>query len=399
MKHKISLTVAASLITALLVWALLPTPMDVELDTVRQGRFERAIEEEGKTRLRERYLVSSPVSGRLARLDLKQGDAIEIGATVATLWPSDPGLLDARTRDEQAARVSALEANTARAQTRVASTQAALNQARIDLQRISTLTRQGFVAPSQGENAQLSVTLRDKEHEAAIQDANTARAELMQLRVTMQDYAEPNARRGQSPYAIKAPVAGRVFKVLQTSESVVSAGTLLLELGDPSQLEVEVALLTEDAAQISPGAKVQLLNWGGPLAVMGSVSQIEPAAFTKVSSLGVEEQRVKAIIAIESMPESFSAIGDGFKVDVRVLVQVVENALMVPVSALFPMGARSGLFVFHNGRAVLREVQVQARNGVSAWITTGLAPGSQVIVYPDTHLKNGSAVKARSPTQ
>ena len=395
MRHKISITVVTGLITALLVWALLPRPLEVEVGSVTQGRFERAIEEEGKTRLRERYLVSSPVSGRLARLDLKQGDAINLGATVATLWPADPSLPDSRTRAEQTARMGALQAATLRAQTRVDSTQAALNQARIDLQRLSTLTRQGFVAPIQAESAQLTVQLREKEHEAAIQEANAARAEMLQLQVTLQSYSNTGARQGQAPYAIKAPVAGRVFKVLQNSESVVSAGTLLVELGDPAQLEVEVALLTEDAAQINPGAKVQLLNWGGPQAVTGTVSHIEPAAFTKVSALGVEEQRVKAIIDIVSMPDSFGNVGDGFKVDVRVLVQVVDNALLVPVSALFPLGSRSGVFELQNGHAVLHEVQVQARNGVSAWIASGLAPGTQVIVYPDTQLKNGAAVTAR----
>ena len=395
MQHKISITVVSTLMIGLTVWAFMPSPAEVEVDAVVQGRFERAIEEEGKTRLRERYLVSSPVGGRLARLDLKQGDAVELGATVATLWPADPGLLDVRTRAEQTARMGALQASAIRAQTRVASTQAALNQARIDMQRLSTLTRQGFVAPSQGESAQLTVHQREKEHEASIQEANAARSELLQLRVTMQNYADQSARQGQAPYPIKAPVAGRVFKVLQQSEAVVMAGTLLVELGDPSQLEVEVALLTEDAAQISPGAKVQLLNWGGPQPVTGTVSLIEPAAFTKVSALGVEEQRVKAIISILSMPDNFSQVGDGFKVDVRVLVQVVENALMVPVSALFPMGSRSGLFEIQKGRAVLREVKVKARNGVYAWISAGPEPGTQVIVYPDSKLKNGDAVKVR----
>ena len=167
------------------------------------------------------------------------------------------------------------------------------------------------------------------------------------------------------------------------------------ELGDPSQLEVEVALLTEDAAQIQPGAPVQIINWGGKEPVTGRVSYIEPAAFTKVSALGVEEQRVKAIISIQTMPASFHAVGDGFKVDVRIMAQVVENALMVPVSALFPQGSRSGLFELQNGRATLKEVQVQARNGVFAWVSSDMKAGTPVIVYPDSKLKNGARVKER----
>lgn len=395
MQHKISMAIVGSVILGLSVWALLPNPLEVEIAPVVQGQFERAVEEEGKTRLRERYLVSSPVAGRLSRLDLKQGDAIGIGATIATLWPADPGLLDERTKAEQTARLSGLQAASMRTQTRVASTQAALNQARVDLQRISTLTRQGFVAPSQTESAQLAVQLREKEHEAAIQDSNAARAELQQLRAAMLDYSDSGARKNPIPYTVKAPVAGRVFKVLQQSEAVIGVGTLLVELGDPDLIEIEVALLTEDAAQIKAGDAVQIIRWGGSETVTGKISYLEPAAFTKVSALGVEEQRVKAIIHLESVPESFHTVGDGFKVDVRILVQVVKNAIMVPVSALFPVGSRSGLFTVQEGRAVLKEVQVEARNGVVAWVASGIAPGTDVIVYPDSKLKNGAKVKAR----
>lgn len=395
MQYKTSIALISSVVLGLMVWALLPRAAEVEVAPVVQGRFERAIEEEGKTRLRERFLVSSPVAGRLARLELKQGDAIGLGATIATLWPADPHLLDARTKAEQTARLAMLQAATLRAQARVASSQSALNQARIDLQRVTTLSRQGFVASSQTENAQLTVILREKEHDAAIQDSNATRAEIAQHRAAMQDYANYSASQRQTPYTVKAPVAGRVFKVLQQSESLVAAGTLLVELGDPAQLEVEVALLTEDAALIKSGAPVQIINWGGSEAVTGRVSYIEPSAFTKISALGVEEQRVKAIINLENIPTSFHTVGDGFKVDVRVMVQVVENALMVPVSALFPQGSRSGLFELSKGRAVLKEVQVQARNGVFAWVTSEITPGTTVIVYPDSKLKNGVKVKAR----
>jgi len=168
-----------------------------------------------------------------------------------------------------------------------------------------------------------------------------------------------------------------------------------MELGDPSQLEVVVDVLTEDAAQIRPGTPVQLSNWGGPETLEGRVRLIEPAAFTKVSALGVEEQRVNAVIDITSAPDKRATLGDGFKVDVRVLVQVVENAVKVPVSALFPVGARSALFVVEGGRARQREIEVAARNGVEAWVKTGLAPGTPVIVYPPTALKDGARVTTR----
>ena len=172
-------------------------------------------------------------------------------------------------------------------------------------------------------------------------------------------------------------------------------GTPLMELGDPTQLEVAVDIFTEDAAQINPGTRVQLTNWGGPDILDGQVRLIEPAAFTKVSALGVEEQRVNAIIDITSPPEKWQALGDGFKVDVRVLVQVVESAIKVAVSALFPVGSRSALFVIEHDHAKQREVDVAARNGVDAWVQKSLTVGTRVIVYPDSKLKDGDQVKAR----
>ena len=199
--------------------------------------------------------------------------------------------------------------------------------------------------------------------------------------------------------ADQAGVAGKFVGPLGEGSSEtkwqVQAGTPLMELGDPAQLEVVVDILTEDAAQIRPGTAVQMRNWGGAEMLEGRVRLIEPGAFTKVSALGVEEQRVNAIIDISSPAEKWQALGDGFKVDVSVLVQVVENALKVPVSALFPMGVRSGLFVLEQGRARLRQIDVAARNGVEAWVKDGLANGTQVIVYPDSKLQDGDRVQAR----
>lgn len=386
----------ALLVLALLGWALMPAPVAVEVATVTQGRFERAVQEDGQTRVRERYLVSAPLTGRLERMALKQGDAVERGATVATLWPVAPALLDARTRAEQSAHIGTMQAAVARAQANVGRAAAALEQARAELQRSETLALEGFVSPNQNEVGRLGVRLREKELESARQDENAARFELAQSRIAVQPFTSSPAALGpQRAMAVQAPVSGKVLKVVQPSEGMVAAGTPLLELGDPSRLEVVVDILTEDAAQIQPGTPVQLSNWGGAQTLTGQVRLIEPAAFTKVSALGVQEQRVNAVVDILSPPEQWQALGDGFKVDVRVLVQVVENAVQVPVSALFPVGARSGLFVLDKGVARLHSVEVAARNGVEAWVKTGLNPGAQVIVYPDTKLQDGDRVQAR----
>ena len=395
MKKKIWIGIGVVLALALLAWAFMPQPLDVEIAGVSQGRFERAVQEDGKTRLRERYVVSTPLTGRITRLHLKQGDAVAANAAVATLWPVDPTLLDERARAEQTARIGAMQASAARARANRERALAALEQARIERKRSEALASQGFVSPNQNETGRLNGRLREKELESARQEEDAAHHELEQSRIALRQYAGSQPGAQQKPFEIKAPVAGKVLKLLQQSEGMVLAGTPLLELGDPAQLEIVADILTEDAAQITPGTAVQLTNWGGAEVLEGRVRLIEPGAFTKVSALGVEEQRVNVVIDLTSPAERWRSLGDGFKVDVRILVQVVDNAVKVPVSALFPLGPRWGLFVLEQGRASRREVDVAARNGVEAWVPNGLASGAQVVVYPDTQLRDGERVKAR----
>ena len=395
MKKKIAWMVGGLIVLALLVWAFMPRATEVEVASVTQGRFERSVQEDGKTRLRDRYVVSTPLAGRVARITLRQGDSVERDAMVATLWPLVPALLDERARDQQNAHVGALEASVSRAKANVGRAMAALDQARAELKRNEALAKEGFVSPNQNETGRLTVRLREQELESARQEESGARHELDQSRIALRQYSSGSTGAQQRAWQIKAPVSGKILKIQQQSEGIVQAGTPLMELGNPSQLEVVVDVLTEDAAQIRPGTPVQLSNWGGPETLEGRVRLIEPAAFTKVSALGVEEQRVNAVIDITSAPDKRATLGDGFKVDVRVLVQVVENAVKVPVSALFPVGARSALFVVEGGRARQREIEVAARNGVEAWVKTGLAPGAPVIVYPPTALKDGARVTTR----
>jgi HlyD family secretion protein len=398
MQKKITIGILLLALLTLLFWAFRPVPAEVETATVVQGRFERAVQEDGKTRLRERYVVSTPLSGRVARMDLKQGDVVERDTVVATVWPMAPALVDARARAEQLARIGAMEAALARAQANVGRATAALAQSRAEFRRSEKLAQQGFVSPNQNETGLLNVQLKEKELESAQQEEDAAHHELEQSRAALQQFSQatPFPQQGtQRAFLVKAPVSGRVLKVLQQSEGTVLAGTPLMELGDPAQLEVVVDILTEDAAQIKPGATVQLTSWGGPEVLEGKVRLIEPAAFTKVSALGVEEQRVNVILDLTSPPEKWAALGDGFKVDVRVLVQVIDNAVQVPVSALFPLGGRSAVFTVEGGYARLHEVDVGARNGVDAWIKSGLTVGVKVIIYPDSKLKNGARVKGR----
>jgi HlyD family secretion protein len=395
MKKKLLIGTITILLLLFLVWIFMPSPKLVETATVTQGRFERAVQEDGKTRVRDRYLVSAPLTGRVSRLSLRQGDSVARDATVANLWPVDPALLDERTRAEQTARIGAMQATVARARANVERSAAALDQGRAELKRIETLARQGYVSTNQNETGRLNVRMREKELESARQEEDAARHELDQSRFALAQFSQSHRDGAQRTYGIKSPVDGKVLKILQQSEGIVTIGTPLMELGDPSRLEVAVDVLTEDAAQIKSGTVVQLSNWGGTDMLEGRVRLIEPAAFTKVSALGVEEQRVNVIVDINTPSEKWLSLGDGYKVDVRILLQVVDDAIKVPVSALFPAGAKSALFVMESNRARQHEIEVAARNGIDAWVKKGITPGTKVIVYPDNKLKDGDAVKLR----
>lgn len=391
-KKKLGIAGGLLVAVALLVWSFWPQATEVELGAVSRGPFERSVQEDGKTRLRERYVVSTPLTGRVQRLTLKQGDAVTRDAVLATLWPVTPGLLDERTRQEQNERIGAMEAAVRRAGTNVERARAALDQAVADLKRSETLAQQGFVSPTQNETGRLTVRLRQKELDSALQEEHAANHELQQARIAIRTFSQGGST-SQRSWSIKSPVAGKVLKVIQQSEGLLQAGTPLLELGDPADLEVVVDLLTEDAAQVRPGTPATLANWGGPQLLQARVRLVEPAAFTKISALGVEEQRVNVVLDILSPPKEWGTLGDGYKADVRIVVQTEKDALKVPVSALFPTGARAALYAVEGGRARLHEVEVLARNGSEAWIRSDLAPGTEVVLFPPSSLNDGQRVQ------
>jgi HlyD family secretion protein len=395
MKKTIVWSLFGVLAVGLLVWIFMPRPAQVDTAVVAAGRFERAIEEDGKTRLRERYVISTPLAGKVARITLNEGDAVAGGALLAAVSPTAPAFLDARAEDELRARVGTTEAVWRRAKAGVERAKAAADQASNTLKRSLALAQQGFVSPTQNETEQLNLRLREKELDSAKQDEDAALHEFEQARAALRQYAQPPKSSASRLWEVKSPVTGKVLKIMQQSEGTVPAGTPLMEVGDPSNLEVVAEILTADAAQVAPGMPVQIQVGEGAARIEGRVRLVEPAAFTKVSALGVEEQRVKAIIDIISPRQQWQNLGDGFRVDVRILVQTVDNATKVPVSALYPLGNQSAVFVIDEGRAQQRPVQIAARNGSDAWVKQGLELGTQVIVYPPTSLKDGARVTAR----
>lgn len=396
MKIRLRLALALLAFVALIAWAFYPKPTAVDVAQVRSGRFERSVEEDGRTRVRDRFVVSAPVAGRLSRLTLREGDPLREGELLAQLWPAAPVLLDERRLQEQRQQVAAAEAGVQRALAGVEKAEVSLAQAQADLARNESLAARGFLSATQAENARLNVQLRRRERDAALQEEKASRYQLAQLRVALRQAGshDPLAHR---PLPVRSPVAGKVLKLRQQSEAVVAAGAPLIEVGDPAQMEVLVDLLTEDAAQVRSGAIATLANWGGAADLQARVRRVEPSAFTKVSALGVEEQRVYVLLDIVSPPAQWAALGDGFKVDVRIPVQAADAALLVPVGCLFPRGSRQALFVVDGGRARLKEVELVARNGRDAWIRTELRPGTTVVAYPPATLGDGDRVRANRP--
>jgi HlyD family secretion protein len=388
-RNWILVVLGAVLVVAAFAWAFQPKPVPVEVAEVRTAQFEQVIEEDGKTRVRERYVVSAPLAGRLARIRLKAGDEVTTGTPVAVLSPSAPAMIDARTARELAERVGAATAGLEQARANVERAAAALEQAQSDLARQKKLQAEGFIAPAALDHAELSVRVQARELEAArfardgaAHDVAQARAALMRA----QDAAE--VRRPGTAWSITAPVDGRVLRVLQESETVVGIGTPLLEIADPDDLEIVVDVLSTDGARIAAGARVDI-DAGAGMRLAGRVRRVEPAAFTKISALGVEEQRVNVIIDIVTPPDEWRALGDGFRIDARIVIFERDGVVVAPVAALFRDGNDWAVFVADGGTARKRSVKVGGRSPLQAWIEDGLSAGERVIVYPSDSVGDG----------
>ena len=415
-----------------LAWAFAPRPVEVEAVAATRGPFETAVEEDGRTRVSQRYAVTSPMAGRLRRIALREGDAVQAGQPVAWIEPQLSPLLDERTRREQQAHVAAVQAALERAGTRVRAAQVGVEQALNEQRRTAQLVAQGFVSPAKADTDRLALEAATRERESAVESERVSRYELQQARVALEvasgvtrpatapsGLGASTAPSTQGPprqdaesapsarvFTVRAPAAGTVLRVHQASEGVVALGTPLLDLADTARLEIVAELLTSDAATARPGSPVRIERWGGPGVLQGQVRRVEPAAFTKVSALGVEEQRVNVLIDLDPKASAV-ALGDGWRVVVRIITRQEADVLRVPVSAVFPWSGpagesasqdgaeRMGVFVLEGGRARLRPVQVAARNGSLAWVRSGLASGEVVIAYPPAAVADGVRVQAR----
>jgi HlyD family secretion protein len=394
-KRYLAVAAAGLAAAALLAWAFAPRPVTVETAAVVKGRYEQAIEEDGRTRLKDRYTVSAPVAARVTRITLHEGDRVAAGEPVAVLLPVLPAMVDERSAREAAARHQAATANVARAAARIARTQVAAEEAQLEFQRSDKLAREGFVSPSALDGARLALAAAKREVDVARAERQAAVHEQAQAAAALAPVNGGSA--AGRPLTVRSPVSGVVLRIPQASEATIAPGAALLDIGDPARMEVIAELLTTDAVQAQPGGRAVIERWGGP-PLTGRVRLVEPSAFTKVSALGIEEQRVKVVVDVDTPPPAWRAMGDGYRVTLRILTQQVDDAVLAPVGALFPIGdGGMGVFRVEGGRAKLQPVELGGRNGSEAWVRSGLQPGQSVILYPPPSVSDGQRVQARRP--
>jgi HlyD family secretion protein len=394
-RGKIVFIIVLTLVILTIGYGFLPKPVSVDTVKVRRGPMMVTVDEEGKTRVIDRFVISAPVAGFARRIKLDAGDAVSRGQALAQLEPRRSNILDPRSRAEAQARVAAAKAALKAAEENMRAARAGAEYAEKELERIRQLQNNGLVSQDRLDQAdaeakRTSAILRSSEFAVEV-----ARFDVEAARTALQYSAAVNSRKHDELVIIRAPVKGRVLKIQQKSEGVVNEGQALIEIGDPRALEVEVDVLSADAVRIIPGTKVLFERWGGKAPLEGLVRIIEPAGFTKISALGVEEQRVLVISDIISEPESWEHLGDGYRVEARFILWKGEEILQIPSSSLFRRGDGWAVFTIETGRAQLRDVEVGHRNGLSAEVVSGLTEGTDVITYPDSSIEDTTRVKQR----
>ncbi len=395
LRAKIGILASAALVVAGLVYGFMPRAVQVDIAEVKRAPLAVTVEEEGKTRVSERYLVSAPVAGYARRIDLKAGDSIAAGQVLAVIEPARSVALDPRGRAQAQAQAGAAEAARAAAEENARAAAAAAQLARQERTRAESLRQSNFIS-AQALDAARTAEIRARAAEAAAQHAvRVARFELELARAALASAAQLQNGGAGGRVEVRAPVAAHVLKLLHESEGAVAVGQPLLEIGDPESLEVEVEVLSTHAVKIAPGSKVVLDRWGGEQAVAGTVRVVEPSGFTKISALGVEEQRVRVIVDFTSPREAWARLGDGYRVEARFVLWEGADVLQLPGGALFRQGDAWAAFVLDGRNARLTPVRIGQRAGLATQVLSGLKAGDRVVAHPDETIKDGARVKPR----
>lgn len=385
------LWIAIVIVAGLTAVALWPTTVSVETATVARGPLMVTVDEEGRTRVRDRYTVAAPVAGRVLRIELEPGDAVHAGAVVARLRPETPTLLDARSRAEAQASLENARAALGRAGADQQRARATLAQAERELARVRALVVESLATAQQLDAREADVKIAQEQVDAAAFAARAAEADVERTQARL---APTTSDAGARVVTVTAPIDGVVLRRVRESESIVPAGEPLLDIGDPRQLEIVVDLLSVDAVRVKPGARVLVEQWGGDRTLEARVRRIEPSGFTKISALGVEEQRVNVVLDLTDPAGAWAALGDGYRVEARIVTWEAADVLKVPTGALIRAGDQWAVYVVKDGRAVRALTTLGHQNGQEAEVSAGIEEGATVILHPGDTIADGVTVAA-----
>lgn len=396
--NRIVLVVVALAVVGGILWAFRPQPVAVDVQQIVRGPLEVTVDEDGRTRIRDRYVVSAPLSAQLQRISLDAGDPVVARQTVlAVLQPVDPSLLDARAALEAEARVRRAQAAVQQTEAELQAATARQQFASVEYDRVKTAFNQNAANQSEVDAASMADRTARADFDAATFARKIAEFELELAQAALlrtQPSGEENST--SETLVIKSPINGRVLRLIQESAAVVTPGSPLMELGNPADLEMEVDVLSTDAVQIQPGAPVHIERWGGPETLSGIVRLVEPQAFTKISALGVEEQRVYVIIDFADPFDKWKSLGDGYRIEARIVTWRDDNVLKAPAGALFRRGDQWCVFTIRDGKAALQPVTIGKRTTLEVQIIGGLEENQTVIVHPSDEVSQGVPVAPRT---
>ena len=394
--RKTFMILAAALLLGGITWLAMrsPTPL-ASIGTVTRGPLEVVLQEEGKTRIKQRYVITAPVAGTVRRIALQPGDAVQAGQTLAEIDAAASSLLDPRARSQAQADVRSAQAQLEAARKRSSAAQASQRLAQADWQRAQSLHPSGAISKQELDQARTRHDAAQAEWGVARADEQAASARLAAARALLQEEgraAEGTDNTGKV-LSVTAPAAGRILKRPIESSMPVAMGQTLMEVGDPSQLEIEVEVLSGDAVRLAAGMPARISRWGGEGALQAKVARVEPGGFTKVSALGVEEQRTRVILDLESPQQQWAALGDGYRVEVEFIVQRADDVLQVPANALFRLGDGWAAYRLVNGKAQRTPVQIGMRSALAAEVKSGLEQDQSVIIQPDERIGDGTRIQ------
>ncbi|HCB13749.1 MAG TPA: efflux transporter periplasmic adaptor subunit [Gammaproteobacteria bacterium] len=391
------LILLALVIATALVYGFWPQPSWVEAALVAHRPLQVTVEAEGKTRIIDRYVLSAPVTGYLRRIESEVGDTVQQGQPLAWIDPLPSEVLDPRRRAQAVVQVAASEASLQAAQETVAAARAAAEYAQLEFERIAALCkRECVVTEAERDRAESQARQTQAQLRSTQFAVEVARHEVEAAKTALRHSTVPTSDAAQETVIVRAPVDGQILNRHRQSEGVVEVGAALLEVGDPHTLEIVVDVLSADAVRIRPDTPVVFERWGGEQPLTGVTRRVEPVGFTKLSALGVEEQRVWVITSLRSPAGTWLRLGDGYRVEARFIVWHEEQVLQIPANALFRQGEGWAVFVIENGQAHRRAVEIGQRGALNVEVRSGLAEGEQVVTHPDGALQNGAAVRIRA---